>query len=47
MYIMRNLLGEMKEMTILENEMLVNSSMKEDDVDSMDAIVDSIIESMK
>lgn len=45
--LMRNLLNEMKEMTILDSDMTVNSSMKEDDGDSMDAIVDSIIESMK
>lgn len=45
--LMRELLDEMKEMTILDNDMTVNSSMKEDDGDSMDAIVDSIIESMK
>ncbi|GCD10071.1 FprA family A-type flavoprotein [Clostridium tagluense] len=45
--LMRELLGEMKEMTILDNEMSLNSSMKEDDADSMDAIADSIIESMK
>lgn len=45
--LMRGLLDEMKEMTILDSDMTVNSSMKEDDGDSMDAIVDSIIESMK
>ncbi|WP_454052293.1 FprA family A-type flavoprotein [Clostridium sp. Marseille-Q7071] len=45
--LMRELLDEMKEMTILDSDMTVNSSMKEDDGDSMDAIVDSIIESMK
>ncbi|MBU3181970.1 FprA family A-type flavoprotein [Clostridium psychrophilum] len=45
--LMRELLGEMKEMTILDNEMSLNSSMKEDDVDSMDAIAESIIKSMK
>mgnify|MGYP001585721429 FL=1 len=45
--LMRELLGEMKEITILENEISLNSSMKEDDVDSMDAIAESIIESMK
>ncbi|MCB2297374.1 FprA family A-type flavoprotein [Clostridium tagluense] len=45
--LMRELLGEMKEMTILDNEMSLNSSMKEDDADSMDAIADNIIESMK
>jgi len=45
--LMRELLDEMKEMTILDSDMTVNSSMKEDDGDSMNAIVDSIIESMK
>ena len=45
--LMRGLLDEMKEMTILDNEMSLNSSMKEDDVDLMDAVADSIIESMK
>ncbi|MCB2356883.1 FprA family A-type flavoprotein [Clostridium estertheticum] len=45
--LMRELLGEMKEITILDNEISLNSSMKEDDVDSMDAIAESIIDSMK
>lgn len=45
--LMRELVNEMKDMTILDNEMSVNSSMKEEDGDSMDAIADSIIESMK
>jgi flavorubredoxin len=45
--LMRELLGEMKDMTILDNEMSVNSSMKEEDGDSMNMIADSIIESMK
>ncbi|MCB2295271.1 FprA family A-type flavoprotein [Clostridium algoriphilum] len=45
--LMRELLDEMKDMTILDNEMSLNSGMKEDDADSMDAIADSIIESMK
>ena len=45
--LMRELLDEMKEMTILDNDMSLNSSMKEDDADSMDAIADSIIGSMK
>ncbi len=45
--LMREILSEMKEMTILDNEMSLTSSMKEDDADSMDAIADSIIESMK
>lgn len=45
--LMRELLEEMKDMTILDNEISVNSSMKEEDGDSMDTIADSIIESMK
>lgn len=45
--LMRELLDEMKEMTVLDSDMTISSSMKEDDGDSMDAIVDSIIESMK
>ncbi|MBU2699391.1 flavorubredoxin [Sporomusaceae bacterium BoRhaA] len=45
--LMRELLNEMKEMTILDSEMTLNSSMKEEDGDSMDAIAESIIESMK
>ena len=45
--LMRELLDGMKEMTILDNEMSLNSSMKEDDVDSMENLADSIIESMK
>lgn len=45
--LMRELLNDMKEMTILDSEMTVNSSMKEEDGDSMDVIADNIIESMK
>ncbi|AKN30279.1 beta-lactamase [Clostridium carboxidivorans P7] len=45
--LMRELLDEMKDMTILDGDMTVNSALKEKDVDSMDAIADSIIESMK
>nr|WP_315023448.1 FprA family A-type flavoprotein [uncultured Aminipila sp.] len=45
--LMRELLEEMKDITILDSDMSLNSSMKEDDVDSMDIIADSIIESMK
>ena len=44
--LMRELLGEMKGMTVLDNEMLVNSSMKEEDGDLMDSIAGSIIQSM-
>jgi len=45
--LMRELLEEMKEMTILDNEISLNSSMKEDDADLMDSVADSIIDSMK
>jgi len=45
--LMRELVEDMKDMTILDSEISVNSALKEDDVDSMDAIVDSIIGSMK
>jgi flavorubredoxin len=45
--LMRELIEEMKDMTILDSEMTINSSLKEDDADSMDDIADSIIKSMK
>lgn len=45
--LMRELLEEMKDMTILDNEISINSSMKESDEDLMESIADSIIESMK
>jgi Uncharacterized flavoproteins len=45
--LMRGLLEDMKDMTILDNEMSVNSSLKEGDEDLMDTIAESIIESMK
>lgn len=45
--LMRGHLEEMKDMTILDNEMSVNSSLKEGDEDLMDSIAESIIESMK
>ncbi|WP_252229031.1 FprA family A-type flavoprotein [Clostridium sp. ZBS15] len=45
--LMHKLLDEMKEMTILDNEMSLNSAMKEDDTNSMDDLSNSIIESMK
>ncbi|MDR3596462.1 FprA family A-type flavoprotein [Clostridium sp.] len=45
--LMRELLDEMKDMNILDNEVSVNSSMKESDADLMDSIADSIIDSMK
>ncbi|EKQ57970.1 MULTISPECIES: FprA family A-type flavoprotein [unclassified Clostridium] len=45
--LMRELIGQMKDMTILDCDMSINSSMKESDEDSMDSIVNSILESMK
>ncbi|WP_123053639.1 FprA family A-type flavoprotein [Clostridium sp. JN-1] len=45
--LMRELLDGMKEMTILDSSMTISSSMKEDSKDSIDAIADNIIESMK
>lgn len=45
--LMRELLDEMKDMTILDNEITLNSSMKEDDIDLIAAMADGIIESMK
>ncbi len=45
--LMRELLGEMKEITVLDNEVSVNSAMKVDDIDLMDDLADSIIQSMK
>ena len=41
------LLGEMKDMNVLENKVLIKSSMKEENIDEMDALAESIIESMK
>ncbi|MFW2489681.1 FprA family A-type flavoprotein [Clostridium chromiireducens] len=45
--LMRELIEQMKDMTILDCDMSINSSMKESDEDSIDSIVDSILESMK
>ncbi|PIH05369.1 FprA family A-type flavoprotein [Clostridium combesii] len=45
--LMRKHLSDMKEMTILDNDISVNSSVKEQDKDSIDEVVDSIIKSMK
>lgn len=45
--LMRELLGQMKDMNILDPEISINSSMKEDDGDSLAGLADSIIESMK
>ena len=45
--LIRELLGEMKEMNVLENDILIKSSMKEENIGEMDALANSIIESMK
>ncbi|EPY2309140.1 FprA family A-type flavoprotein [Clostridium sporogenes] len=45
--LMRKHLSDMKEMTILDNDISVNSSVKEQDDDSTGEVVDSIIQSMK
>lgn len=45
--LMRELLDEMKEMTILDSDVTVSSALKEDDDSSMENIADSIIASMK
>ena len=44
--LMRELLDEMKEMTILDSDVTVSSAMKEDNVDSMEAIANSIVDSI-
>lgn len=44
--LMRAHLEDMKDMIILDNEMSVNSSLKEGDEDLMDSVAESIIESM-
>ncbi|AJD26021.1 FprA family A-type flavoprotein [Clostridium botulinum] len=45
--LMRKHLSYMKEITILDNDISVNSSVKEQDKDSIDDVADSIIQSMK
>ncbi|WP_027399793.1 FprA family A-type flavoprotein [Anaerovorax odorimutans] len=45
--LMRECLEDMKEMTILEKEVSLNSSMKDDDQDIFNDLAESIIESMK
>ncbi|MBB6697572.1 FprA family A-type flavoprotein [Clostridium algidicarnis] len=45
--LIREHLDGMKEMTILDNEMSINSTMKEHDIDSMNDLADSIINSIK
>ena len=45
--LMRELLNEMKEMNVLENDILITSSMKEENINEMESLANSIIESMK
>lgn len=45
--LMHKLLNEMKNITILDNDITVNSALKEDDAYLMDNMADSIIQSMK
>ncbi|KGI40017.1 FprA family A-type flavoprotein [Clostridium tetani] len=44
--LMYKLLDEMKEMTILDNEISLNSTIKKDDMDSIEELAQNIIESM-
>ncbi|BDR64335.1 FprA family A-type flavoprotein [Clostridium tetani] len=44
--LMHKLLDKMKEMTILDHEMSLNSTMKKDDMDSIEELAQNIIESM-
>ena len=45
--LIRELLGQMKNMKVLDNSVLIKSSMKEENVEEMEALANSIIESMK
>ncbi len=45
--LMRKSLGEMKNINVLDNNVLIKSSMKEENIDEMEALANSIIESMK
>lgn len=45
--LMNELLNEMKEMEVMEEEISINSSMKEENADSMNDLADNIIASMK
>ncbi|MHC1683061.1 MAG: FprA family A-type flavoprotein [Clostridiaceae bacterium] len=45
--LMHGLLDEMKEITILDNEITITSTLKENDVDAIESVADSILESMK
>ncbi|HLR20822.1 MAG TPA: FprA family A-type flavoprotein [Tissierellaceae bacterium] len=45
--LMHELLGEMRNTNVLEEDVLITSSMKEEDVDKMETLANSIIESME
>lgn len=45
--LMHRLLDEMKEITILDNEVTITSTLKESDADSLENLADNILESMK
>ncbi len=45
--LMREFLVGMKEMNVLEKDVLITSSMKEENIDEMEALANSIIESME
>lgn len=45
--LMREILDEMKDMEILEESLLIKSSMNEEDIPKMEALADSIVESLK
>ncbi len=44
--LMRELLGTMKEMNILDNDILITSSMKDENIEEMEAMAEAIIQSM-
>lgn len=44
---MKEILGKMKEMNVLEGSVLITSSMKQEDVPKMEALADSIVSSLK
>ena len=45
--LIHELLGKMKQINVLENKILIKSSMKEENIHEMDTLADNIIESMK
>lgn len=45
--LMREILDEMKDMEILEESLLIKSSMNEEDIPKMEALADSIVKSLK